>query len=118
MDAYCFVIIRMKQVQMIVTNILREIWYQARPCLPGAIIRCPHGKDSACECVKRFDTDKNCLITKQHITTVKASSCELKQIKESNDIQKCNLLSQIIQSEENKKDEYIKQYESFYGLLL
>ncbi|CAF0872954.1 unnamed protein product [Adineta steineri] len=91
---------------------------QARPCLPGAIIRCPHGKDSACECVKRFDTDKNCLITKQHITTVKASSCELKQIKESNDIQKCNLLSQIIQSEENKKDEYIKQYESFYGLLL
>jgi hypothetical protein len=96
-----------------------EKWYRAGHPLPGALIRCRHRVDRECKCVTRFNVDKNCPITEKQ-TMVIAATYELNKLKclDEQDDQKYELLSQIIQCEENKKDIYMGIYKKIYGSLL
>jgi hypothetical protein len=94
---------------------LEENWYRAGQLLPGAMIRCTHGTNSACACVTRFNVDKNCPLTEQQVI-VAAASLEINRMKRLNieDDRKYSLLNLITQCEEREQDPYIEQYKLFY----
>jgi hypothetical protein len=93
--------------------------YLARQTVPGAIICCRHDIDPDCECVKRFDVDKNCPLTERQ-AKVTAAALELSRMKRLNiqDDQQYDLLNQIEQYKENGENIHIDNYESTYASLL
>jgi hypothetical protein len=96
-----------------------ENWYRARQLIPDAIIHCKHGINTTCECVTRFDVDKNVPLTKREIMIGTASSECNRMIRHSiHDDQKYDLLTQIIQCTEGEEDIHVKQYELLYPPLL
>jgi hypothetical protein len=102
-----------------VPSLNEETWYRSGPPLPQALVRCRHGMDPVCQCVKRLNIDKNLPITEREASII-AASFELTRLKRLNvqDDIRHELLNQIIRIEESKKDIYIEIYKIVYGSLL
>ena len=102
-----------------VPSLNEETWYRSGPPLPQALVRCRHGMDPVCQCVKRLNIDKNTPITEREAAVI-AASFEITRMKRLNvqDDIRHELLNQIIRIEESKKDIYIEIYKIIYGSLL
>jgi hypothetical protein len=98
---------------------LEENWYRAGQLLPGAMIRCIHGTNSACACVIRFNVDKNCPLTGRQVI-VAAASLELNRMKrlDIEDDRKYSLLNLITQCQEGEQDSCIEEYKLLYAPLV
>jgi hypothetical protein len=98
---------------------LEETWFYARQLLPGSIVRCEHGTNPVCKCVRWFNVDKTCSLTKRQVI-VAVASFELNKMVRlgiDND-EKYNMLTNITQCKEGEEDAYIEEYKLHYDSLL
>jgi hypothetical protein len=98
---------------------VEEKWYLARQCIPDMLVRCTHGAIPVCDCVTRFNVDKDCLLTKEQRTAT-AAQYEINRMERLNeqDERKFRLLTQISRCEENTQTIYDNEYEPNYGCLM
>ena len=98
---------------------VEENWYLARKLMPGMLVRCRHGVNPACDCVKLFDVDKECLLTKQQSITT-AAQYEMNRMERSNEQneRKFSLLTQISQGGVNVENIYEDEYKPNYDCLM
>ena len=96
-----------------------DTWYRAGEPLPQALVRCRHGMDPECECIRRLNIDKSCPLSEREasIIAAKFEFDRLTRLNTYDDIE-YEILKQILSVEEAKKNIYIDIYKLIYGPLL
>jgi hypothetical protein len=84
----------------------------------NGIVHCPHGLHPNCPCVQNFSVNESCPLTEQQAKVGTASFIRSEIEKSRKGDPRYFLLTMIIKCDDDKQDDYIREYETKFGPLL